>query len=152
MTPTTILHRLAGLRTLLRCAIVLAMFALVLPAGAQVLRDADYNSIGRIAGNGLVRDAASHTLGSFEPDGTVRDRNGNTIGRIERLEIFDANGQRVGYINSDGTVRNGESQPLGAINISDGKVTDAQHHTLGYARGIRVDWIACYFFFGFFTE
>ncbi|MBQ7690334.1 MAG: hypothetical protein IJT30_03965 [Muribaculaceae bacterium] len=126
--------------------------ASALGAKAQVLRDADFNAIGRISPNGLVRDANAHTLGSFEPDGAVKDKAGTVVGRIQRLEIFDTDGKRVGYINTDGTVRNGESNELGSINISDGKVTDAEHRVLGYARGIRVDWIACYFFFDFFKK
>lgn len=131
------------------CAILLALAA-SLPAAAQVLRDADYNSIGRIAGNGLVRDANQKAIGSFEADGTVRDKAGNTLGRIARLEIFDTAGTRIGYINTDGTVRNGNSQVLGKVNLSDGKVTNADGKVLGFARGIRVDWIACYYFFNFF--
>ena len=39
---------------------------------------------------------------------------------------------------------------VGTINLSDGKVTDANQKVLGFARGIRVDWIACYYFFDFF--
>ncbi|MBR6283557.1 MAG: hypothetical protein IKR25_04585 [Muribaculaceae bacterium] len=132
--------------------IMLLVFALCmsLSAGSQVLRNANYDAIGRISPNGLVRDAAAHTLGSFEPDGTVKDKSGKELGRIQRLEIFDNEGTRVGYINTDGTVRTGESNLLGTISINDGKVTDAEHNVLGYARGIRVDWIACYFFFDFF--
>lgn len=121
-------------------------------ASAQVLRDADYNSVGRIAGNGLVRDASQRTIGSFDADGTVRDKAGVALGRINRLEIFDNDGVRIGYINSDGTVRDGESNLLGTISLSDGKVTDAEHRVLGFARGIRVDWIACYYFFDFFKS
>lgn len=122
------------------------------PASAQVLRDADYNSVGRIAGNGLVRDASQRTIGSFESDGSIRNKAGLTLGRINRLEIFDDAGTRIGYINSDGTVRDGESQLLGTINLSDGKVTNAEGRVLGFARGIRVDWIACYYFFDFFKK
>ena len=131
--------------------LVLAL-SMAVGAQAQVLRDADFNAIGRISPNGMVRDAAAHSLGSFEPDGTVKDKSGTVMGRINRLEIFNAEGTRVGYINTDGTVRTGESNVLGNINISDGKVTDAEHKVLGYARGIRVDWIACYFFFDFFKK
>ena len=119
---------------------------------AQVLRDADYNSVGRIAGNGLVRDASQRSIGSFEADGTVKDKAGVTRGRINRLEIFDASGTRIGYIKTDGTVCDGESNVLGTINLNDGKVVDASHRVLGFARGIRVDWIACYYFFDFFKS
>lgn len=119
---------------------------------AQVLRDADYNSVGRIAGNGLVRDASQRSIGSFEADGTVKDKAGVTRGRINRLEIFDATGTRIGYIKTDGTVCDGESNVLGTINLNDGKVVDASHRVLGFARGIRVDWIACYYFFDFFKS
>lgn len=118
----------------------------------QVLRDADYNSVGRIAGNGLVRDASQRSIGSFEADGTVKDKAGVTRGRINRLEIFNASGTRIGYIKTDGTVCDGESNVLGTINLNDGKVVDASHRVLGFARGIRVDWIACYYFFDFFKS
>ena len=116
-------------------AVVLAIAGMTaMSAGAQVLRDADFNSIGRINGNGVVRNATMHSVGSFDADGTVRNASG------------------IGYINTDGTVRDGESNVLGYISINDGKVTDAEKKTIGFARGVRVDWIACYYFFGFFEK
>ena len=121
-------------------------------ASAQVLRDADFNSIGRINGNGVVRDGTGRSAGSFDADGTVRDVKGTAVGVIKELEIYDMAGTRIGYINTDGTVRDGESNILGYISISDGKVTDAEKKTIGFARGVRVDWIACYFFFHFFDK
>ena len=36
--------------------------------------------------------------------------------------------------------------------INDGKVTNAQKQTIGFARGVRVDWIACYYFFRLFDK
>ncbi len=140
------------MKTIKRYALLLAaLLSLSTNAQAQVLRNADFEAIGRISPNGMVRDAAAHSLGSFDPDGTIKDKSGAVRGRIQRLEIFDTDGTRIGYINTDGTVRTGESNLLGNISISDGKVTDAQHNVLGFARGIRVDWIACYFFFDFFN-
>lgn len=121
-------------------------------ASAQVLRDADFNSIGRINGNGVVRDGSGRSAGSFDADGTVRNVTGTAMGMIKELEIFDMAGNRIGYINNDGTVRDGESNVLGYININDGKVTDAQKQTIGFARGVRVDWIACYYFFHMFER
>ena len=121
-------------------------------ASAQVLRDADFNSIGRINGNGIVRDSAGRSIGSFDADGSVRGNGGTAMGVIKELEIFDTEGTRIGYINTDGTVHDGESQVLGYISISDGKVSDAQKQTIGFARGVRVDWIACYYFFHFFDK
>ena len=121
-------------------------------ASAQVLRDADFNSIGRINGNGVVRDGTGRSAGSFDADGTVRDIKGNAVGVIKELEIFDTEGTRIGYINNDGTVRDGESNILGYISINDGKVMNAEKQTLGFARGVRVDWIACYYFFHFFDK
>ena len=121
-------------------------------ASAQVVRDADFNSIGRINGNGVVRDGTGRSAGSFDADGTVRDVKGTAVGVIKELEIYDMAGTRIGYINTDGTVRDGESNILGYISISDGKVTDAEKKTIGFARGVRVDWIACYFFFHFFDK
>ena len=61
-------------------------------AGAQVLRDADFNSIGRINGNGVVRDATGRSAGLFDDDGTVRDVKGTAVGVIKELEIFDTTG------------------------------------------------------------
>ena len=134
-------------------AVVLAIAGMTaMSAGAQVLRDADFNSVGRINGNGVVRDATMHSVGSFDADGTVRDASGAAVGSIKQLEIFDTEGTRIGYINTDGTVRDGESNVLGYISINDGKVTDAGKNTIGFARGVRVDWIACYYFFGFFKK
>lgn len=133
--------------------IMLAVAGVLMNSNAQVLRDAtNDNTVGRIAGNGIVRNADMLSMGQFDPDGTVRNANGQAVGKIVRLEIFDTEGNRLGYINTDGTVRDGNSNKLGRVNLSDGKVTDADNHTLGYARGIRVDWIACYYFFGFFNQ
>jgi len=132
-------------------ALVLAMSGMMATGiNAQVLRDADFNSIGRINGNGIVRNEAGRSAGSFDADGTVRDNSGKELGVIRQLEIFDTAGTRIGYINTDGTVRDGQSNILGYININDGKVTDASKKTIGFARGVRVDWIACYYFFHFF--
>ena len=134
-------------------AVVLALAGIMATqASAQVLRDADFNSIGRINGNGVVRDVTGRSAGSFDADGTVRDIKGNAVGMIKELEIFDLAGTRIGYINTDGTVRDGESNVLGYISINDGKVTNADKQTIGFARGVRVDWIACYYFFRFFDK
>ncbi len=140
----------------IRLYVMVAMLAIVgmmsTQASAQVLRDADFNSIGRINGNGVVRDGTMHSIGSFDADGTVRNADGKAVGVIKELEIFDTEGTRIGYINTDGTVRDGESKVLGNISINDGKVTDAEKNTIGFARGVRVDWIACYYFFHFFDK
>ncbi len=134
-------------------AIVLALASIMATqASAQVLRDPDFNSIGRINGNGVVRDGTGRSAGSFDADGTVRDAKGNAVGVIKELEIFDTEGTRIGYINTDGTVRDGESNVLGYISINDGKVTNAEKQTIGFARGVRVDWIACYYFFHLFEK
>jgi hypothetical protein len=134
-------------------AVVLALAGMMAMNGeAQVLRDADFNSVGRINGNGVVRDGTGRSAGSFDADGMVRDVKGTAVGIIKELEIFDTKGTRIGYINTDGTVRDGESKILGYINITDGKVMDADKKTIGFARGVRVDWIACYYFFDFFKK
>ncbi len=140
----------------IRLYVMVAVLALVgmmaTQASAQVLRDADFNSIGRINGNGVVRDASGRSAGSFDADGTVLDVKGTAVGVIKDLEIFDTQGTRLGYISTDGTVHDGESNVLGYISINDGKVTDAGKKTIGFARGVRVDWIACYYFFHFFEK
>ena len=132
-------------------AIVLTLSGIMATgASAQVLRDADFNSIGRINGNGVVRDGNFKSIGSFDADGSVRNLSNEVVGTIRQLEIYDTTGTRIGYINTDGTVHDGDSKVLGYININDGKVSDAQKQTIGFARGVRVDWIACYSFFHFF--
>ena len=119
---------------------------------AQVIRDADFNSIGRINGNGVVRNEASRSIGTFDADGTIRSNNGTVLGSIKQLDIYDAEGNRIGFINPNGAVHDGERNILGYISINDGKVTNAEKQTIGFARGVRVDWIACYFFFHFFEK
>lgn len=139
------------MKTIVKYIIALVMLlAAWTGAQAQVLRDADFNSIGRINTNGMVRDEAGKALGEFSADGTVLGRSGKVMGKISRLEIFNPEGVRIGYINSDGTVHDGESKALGTVSLGDGKVADAKGNTLGFARGIRVDWIACYYFFHMF--
>lgn len=117
---------------------------------AQTLRDAGYHNIGRISPNGIVRDANSQSIGFFDNDGTVRNKASKVVGKVKGLQIYNTAGERIGYINTDGTVRNGESQILGYIDKS-GKVTDADKNTIGYAQNVHYQWIACYFFFGFFN-
>ena len=134
-------------------AIVLTLSGIMATgASAQVLRDADFNSIGRINGNGVVRDDKGRSIGTFDADGTVRNSAGTELGVIKQLEIFDPAGTRIGFISTDGTVNDGESNVLGYISINDGKVSDAEKKTIGFARGVRVDWIACYYFFKFFKK
>ena len=134
-------------------AIVLTLSGIMATgASAQVLRDADFNSIGRINGNGVVRDDKGRSIGTFDADGTVRNSAGTELGVIKQLENFDPAGNRIGFISTDGTVNDGESNVLGYININDGKVSDAEKKTIGFARGVRVDWIACYYFFNFFKK
>ena len=134
-------------------AVVLAIAGIMATgASAQVLRDADFNSIGRINGNGVVRDDKGRSIGTFDADGTVRKNDGTALGVIKQLEIFDPAGTRIGFISTDGTVNDGESNVLGYISINDGKVSDAEKKTIGFARGVRVDWIACYYFFNFFKK
>jgi len=95
-------------------AVVLAIAGIMATSvSAQVLRDPDFNSIGRINGNGVVRDGTMHSIGSFDADGTVRDAAGKAVGTIQQLE---------------------------------------KKQTIGFARGVRVDWIACYYFFHFFDN
>lgn len=134
-------------------AIVLTLSGIMATgASAQVLRDANFNSIGRINGNGVVRDDKGRSIGTFDADGTVRNSAGTELGVIKQLEIFDPAGTRIGFISTDGTVNDGESNVLGYISINDGKVSDAEKKTIGFARGVRVDWIACYYFFNFFKK
>ena len=101
-------------------AVVLAIAGIMATqASAQVLRDADFNSIGRINGNGVVRDSNMHSIGSFDADGKVLNAAGKTVGTIKQLEIFDTEGNRMGYINTDGTVRDGKNRPSDSHAVSE---------------------------------
>jgi len=119
-------------------------------AQAQVVRDADFNTLGRINRNGIARANDGRSVAVFDDKGFLHDKLGNVVVRIKDMDILDPEGNPIGYINRDGTVRDSASNLLGHIDISDGKVTDASDNVLGYARGIRVDWIACYYFFKLF--
>ena len=132
-------------------SLVLGLTALLMTGTqAQTLRDANYHNIGRISPNGIVRDANSLSMGFFDNDGTVRTKANKAVGKVKGLQIYNMAGDRIGYINTDGTVRDGESRILGKIEKS-GKVLDADNNIIGYAQNVHYQWIACYFFFGFFN-
>ena len=135
---------------------LIAIFLLMLlccagVAQAQNLRDGDYNYIGKISPNGTVRDAKYKALGFFNADGTICDAHNKKVGSITKdLQILDDNGERIGYVTMNGEVNDGESNLLGTIDRSTGKVTDADGKVVGYANGISMLWIADYYFFDFF--
>ena len=80
-----------------------------------------------------VRNASNATIGKIESNGTVRNSSNAMIGRIE----------------SNGTVRNSSNAMIGRIE-SDGTVRNSSNATIGYARGIKKEWAAVFFFFGMF--
>ena len=75
-----------------------------------------------------LRDASYHNIGRISPNGVVRNNSQ----------------QSIGFFDNDGTVRNRNNKAVG-------KVTDASHNVIGYAQGVAYEWVACYFFFGFFN-
>ena len=137
-----------ALRSYIAASLVGLAACLATVAQAQTLRDASYHNIGRISPNGVVRNS-QQSIGFFDNDGTVRNRNNKAVGKVN-LAIYNTAGTRMGYINADGTVRDGESRVL-AKTEKNGKVTDASHNVIGYAAGVAYEWVACYFFFGFFN-
>lgn len=80
-----------------------------------------------------VRNASNATIGKIESNGTVRNSSNAMIGRIE----------------SNGTVRNASNATIGRVD-SDGTVRNSSNATIGYARGIKKEWAAVFFFFGMF--
>ena len=142
------------MKTLMRNIILLAAMVVAFgttTAVAQTLRDASYNYSGKIAPNGTVRNSEYATLGFFNTDGTIANAKGKTVGRIDaKMQIYNKDGERIGYVNSDGSVCDGESNPLGKIEIKTGKVTDTEGKVLGYANGISIQRVAAYYFFDFF--
>ena len=80
-----------------------------------------------------VRNASNATIGKIESNGTVHNSSNAMIGRIE----------------SDGTVRNASNAMIGRVE-SDGTVRNSSNATIGYARGIKKEWAAVFFFFGMF--
>ena len=130
-------------------AIILGLMPFLVPGSkAQTLRDANYHNMGRISPNGIVRDASSQSIGFFDSDGTVRDHKNKALGKIKAMQVYNNAGTRIGYVNTDGTVHDGESRTIGKIDRN-GKVTDANQKVIGYAQGVKYEWIACYFFFFF---
>ncbi len=126
--------------------------ASIAPAEAQNLRNSSYSLVGKISANGTVRDTKLITVGYFNPNGTITDRNHRQLGRVSAdMQVYDAKGTRIGYITVDGAVHDGESRTLGHIDRKTGKVTDASYKIIGYGEDLNIVWIACYFFFGFFS-
>ena len=125
---------------ILGCAVALLAGSTVMQA--QTLRDTDYHNMGRISPNGTVRDANYQSMGYFDKNGNVLDKSNRVVGKVKNLQIYNKDGERIGYINTDGTVCDGESVLLGRI--------DSEKNVIGYAQGISFEWIACYFFFDFF--
>ena len=119
------------MKTLVRNIILLAVMVAAFGtsnAVAQTLRDASYNYVGKIAPNGTVRNSEYGSVGFFNADGTIANAKGKTVGRI----------------------CDGDSKPLGKIEIKTGKVTDEEGKVLGYANGISIQRVAAYYFFDFF--
>ena len=105
-------------------------------------------------GTWAMRPANQHLQGSSQLSnaGTITDRNHRQLGRVSAdMQVYDAKGTRIGYITVDGAVHDGESRTLGHIDRKTGKVTDASYKIIGYGEDLNIVWIACYFFFGFFS-
>lgn len=131
---------------------VLVVASLATSVQAQNLRDANYKQLGKISANGTVRNAQFITVGYFNTDGSISDKNRNKVGRVSSdMQVYDAQGKRVGYITVDGAVHDGESAVIGRIDRKTGKVSDGNYNTIGYAENLNIVWIACYYFFGFFS-
>lgn len=63
--------------------------------------------------------------------------------------VRNASNATIGKIESNGTVRNGSNAMIGRVE-SDGTVRNSSNATIGYARGIKKEWAAVFFFFGMF--
>ena len=80
-----------------------------------------------------LRNSSGNAIGKIESDGTVRDKSGNRVGQITSSgEIRSSSGNTIGKIDNDGTVRNGSNS------------------CIGYAKGVKKEYAAVYFFFNFF--
>jgi len=147
-----LLNNKAIMKTLMRNILLLvAMFTISSTAMGQTLRDASYNYVGKISPNGTVRNNKYDAVGFFNNDGTIANAKGKVVGRFDhKMQIFSKSGERLGYINADGSVNDGESNLLGKIELKTGKVTNASGDVLGYANGISIQRVAAYYFFDFF--
>jgi hypothetical protein len=115
---------------------------------AQTLRDKNGAKIGAIKSNGTVENKNGAKIGKFDGD-KIYDANGRTKGKIDKETIYDANGRKLGKVSYSGEVRDANGRLLGKV--SDGKVKNATGQIIGQYEGIRRnDYVACYFFFGFF--
>ena len=85
---------------ILGCAVALLAGSTVMQA--QTLRDADYHNMGRISPNGTVRDANYQSMGYFDKNGNVLDKSNRVVGKVKNLQIYNKDGERIGYINAQG--------------------------------------------------
>ena len=142
------------MKTLMRNIFIVVTLLLAMGSGsamAQNLRDANYNYVGKISPNGTVRNGNYDPVGYFNNDGTIANAKGKTVGRIDsKMQFFNKAGERIGYVTADGSVYDGESNPLGSIEIKSGKVSNNVGDVLGYANGISIQRVAVYYFFDFF--
>ncbi len=61
----------------------------------------------------------------------------------------NASNSYIGKVESDGTVRNASNSYIGKVE-NDGTVRNSSNSCIGYAKGVKKEWAAIYFFFNFF--
>ncbi|MDR2042267.1 MAG: hypothetical protein LBP98_08135 [Tannerella sp.] len=116
---------------------------------AQTLRDRTGAKIGAIKSNGAVENKNGAKIGRFDGD-KIYDASGRAKGRINGTAIFDANGRKIGAVSYSGDVQNANGSRMGKV--AEGKVRNANGQIIGQYEGIRRnDYVACYFFFRFFS-
>jgi len=102
--------------------------------------------------DGTVRNTLHVRIGKFESDGKMRDTVNVSIGRIEANgTIRDKQDKRIGKIEADGTVRDEQDRRMGKIE-SDGTIRDTLNVRIGRAPGMKKEWAAAIYFFGFFNK
>jgi cytoskeletal protein CcmA (bactofilin family) len=126
------------------CIAVVLFLLLPLSVSAQDLRKGG-SLFARVETNGDVR-IRGQIVGRFETDGDIRVK-GTIVGRIERDGDIRRKGTIVGQVEQDGDVRmNGRI--VGKVE-SDGDIRKAGQ-IIGRAAGVKKEYAAAIFFFGFF--
>lgn len=110
------------------------------------IRDDSNLIIGELTLEGTLLSPTGQTLGTLQGDGGIINTDGTFVGEakplqyynktVNRLAVYDENGNIIGYQNPDGTVINDAGKIVGIVG-SDNLVRDANGNIIG---GLGLDW------------
>ena len=129
--------------------LLLSLFCITVVGFAQICRDKNNMTIGRIESDGTVRNASNMKIGCFDR-GVIRNASNMKIGRIEGSTIRDKSNMKIGYIESDGTVRDASNLKIGIVERN-GTIRNKSNMKIGSADGVNPTYAAVFYFFNLFN-